>query len=82
MDQTTTQARTQPTATGAAPVKIGIVGVSGYGGSELLRLCAARLPQRYEVDWLEQYRGKTAIAGDVRKYIASEREQDTGTFDQ
>ena len=43
MDQTTTtpQASTQRTAQAGATVRIGIVGVSGYGGSELLRLCAA-----------------------------------------
>src|SRR4051812_7693250 len=61
MDQTTTKTIQQQAAHGAA-VKIGIVGVSGYGGSELLRICAGHPAFRITYVAGESTAGQTMLS--------------------
>ena len=57
-------------------------GGSGDRGGARLGLGAACLPQRDEVDRLQQHRGKPAVARHVRQNVAGEREQDARALDQ
>src|SRR4051812_3922587 len=62
--------------------RVGSAAGSGNRWRGGARLCAASLPQRNKVDWLQQNRGKASVAGHVRQDVACEREQDTRALDQ
>ena len=62
MDQTITRPTAQPATQAGPPVRIGIVGVSGYGGSELLRICASHPSFRITYVAGESTAGQTMVS--------------------